>query len=45
VFSGRGSGHGVGMCQYGAKGMAEAGWDYRRILQHYFSGAEITRMY
>ncbi|MBI5527964.1 MAG: SpoIID/LytB domain-containing protein [Deltaproteobacteria bacterium] len=45
VFSGRGSGHGVGMCQYGAKGMAEAGWDYRKILGYYFSGAELIRMY
>jgi stage II sporulation protein D len=42
---GKGYGHGVGMCQYGARGMARAGWDYGRILRHYFPGAEIMKMY
>ncbi|HOQ16068.1 MAG TPA: SpoIID/LytB domain-containing protein [Defluviitaleaceae bacterium] len=41
VFVGRGRGHGVGMSQWGAKGMAEAGFNYRQILAHYFNGAEI----
>ncbi|MFA6035081.1 MAG: SpoIID/LytB domain-containing protein [Myxococcota bacterium] len=45
VISGMGAGHGVGMCQYGAKGMAQAGWDYKKILTHYFKGSEIVRMY
>ena len=45
TFAGRGSGHGAGMCQYGAKGMAEAGWDYKKILRHYFKGTEIVKMY
>jgi len=35
-FYGRGWGHGVGMCQWGAKGMAERGTNYRQILQYYY---------
>jgi len=42
TFTTTGHGHGVGMCQYGAKGMAEHGYDYRVILSHYYSGAELT---
>ncbi len=45
VFKGRGSGHGVGLCQWGAKGMAEDGYNYREILQHYFPGTTIRRWY
>jgi len=45
TFTGSGSGHAVGMCQYGAKGYAIAGWDYRKILKHYYTGAEILKMY
>jgi SpoIID/LytB domain protein len=45
VFTGGGWGHGVGMCQTGAIGMAEAGLDYRRILMHYFSGSQLTKVY
>lgn len=45
VFAGRGFGHGVGLCQWGAKGMAEAGKNYRDILKQYYSDAEIGRMY
>lgn len=41
TFSGIGWGHGIGMSQYGAKGMAEAGFDYEEILTHYFKGCEI----
>lgn len=42
-FSGLGWGHGVGLCQWGARGMAEAGRDYRSILKHYYPGAEIGK--
>jgi stage II sporulation protein D len=42
---GRGYGHGVGMCQWGAIGRARAGQDYRTILLSYFPGVEIERMY
>ena len=38
VFTGKGWGHGVGLCQVGASGMAQAGSTYDRILQHYYSG-------
>jgi stage II sporulation protein D len=38
IFSGRGRGHGVGLCQWGAKNMAGGGYDYRTILQHYYPG-------
>jgi len=41
LFTGRGWGHGVGMCQVGAFGMAQRGRTYREILQHYYSGVEI----
>jgi hypothetical protein len=34
-------GHGVGMCQEGARVLANAGWDYRDILKHYYSGVEV----
>ncbi len=36
IFEGRGWGHGVGMCQWGAKGQAERGRSYRSILQFYY---------
>jgi stage II sporulation protein D len=45
VFRGRGSGHGVGLCQWGARGRAARGETYRQILAHYYPGAEIRRMY
>jgi stage II sporulation protein D len=41
TFYGRGWGHGVGLCQTGAFGMALAGRTYREILAHYYPGAEI----
>lgn len=44
-FSGSGSGHGVGMCQWGAKGMAEKRYQYRQILQHFYRGVSIQRRY
>jgi len=45
VFSGgRGFGHAVGMCQYGAEGMARKGKDFKTILSHYFPGSSIRRV-
>ncbi|MBR2001374.1 MAG: stage II sporulation protein D [Firmicutes bacterium] len=41
LFTTSGNGHGVGMSQYGADGMGKAGFDYREILQHYYSGVEV----
>ena len=39
----RGYGHGVGMSQYGANGMANAGYSYKDILSHYYPGTTITK--
>ena len=43
VFAGKGWGHGVGLCQVGAYGMALRGASYREILDHYYSGATLER--
>ena len=40
-FSGRGYGHGVGMCQWGAKGMAEQGYGARKILEFFYPGTTL----
>jgi len=42
---GRGNGHGVGMCQTGAIGMAKTGYSYKDILVHYYPGVKITKCY
>jgi len=44
TFYGKGWGHGVGMCQVGAYGMAFRGWGFDRILKNFYTGVEITRM-
>lgn len=45
VFVGRGWGHGVGMCQVGAYGLAKQGWTAEQILKRYYAGIDLTRMY
>jgi len=45
VFTGRGWGHGVGMCQFGAYGLAKQGLTVEQILKTYYTGIELTRMY
>ena len=45
VFKGRGFGHGVGMAQWGAYGMARRGSDAEQIIRHYFPGVEIVRLW
>nr|HPM41288.1 SpoIID/LytB domain-containing protein [bacterium] len=45
VFTGRGYGHGVGLCQWGAKAMAEAGRSYRDILKFYYPDSELVTLY
>lgn len=45
LFRGGGWGHGVGMCQTGAIGRAEAGQRYQDILRHYFNGAAVAPIY
>src|SRR5438105_1374997 len=41
LFKGRGNGHGLGMSQWGARGRAAAGQDYKKILASYYSGTRI----
>lgn len=41
---GRGSGHGVGMCQIGAINMAKQGYSCEQILKHYFKGIELKKI-
>lgn len=43
-FEGRGWGHGAGLSQFGAKGMADRGYTYPQILRHYYPGAELSRL-
>ena len=45
VLTGGGHGHGVGLCQHGAMGMADAGKSYREILSHYYTGAHVTKLW
>jgi stage II sporulation protein D len=45
TFTGRGWGHGVGMCQYGAFGMAKMGVKYDEIIKHYYTGVDLTKAY
>lgn len=43
MLSGGGNGHGMGMSQYGASGMAKEGWSYQDILKFFYDGAEIRK--
>ncbi|HYR76577.1 MAG TPA: SpoIID/LytB domain-containing protein [Pyrinomonadaceae bacterium] len=45
VFTGRGWGHGVGMCQVGAYGLARQGFSVEQILKAYYTGIELTKLY
>jgi stage II sporulation protein D len=44
VFMGSGAGHGVGLCQWGAKGMAAAGFNSKSILYYYFPGTKVANV-
>lgn len=44
-IEGRGFGHGIGLCQFGAMGMSECGYDYRDILRFYYRGTSVLRFY
>jgi stage II sporulation protein D len=44
-IDGRGNGHGVGMCQWGAVGRSRAGEIYSHILSSYFPGTELGRVF
>src|SRR5688500_16695103 len=41
VIRGAGFGHGIGMSQYGAYGFALKGYDYQRIMAHYYKGTQL----
>lgn len=43
LFIGQGYGHGLGMSQWGVKGMADSGYDYKEILQHYYQNVTIVK--
>lgn len=45
ILRGGGWGHGVGMCQTGAMGMAHAGRSFKDILQHYYKGGKVRKLY
>ena len=44
LIKGFGWGHGVGLCQWGAFGMAKAGYTHTDIVQYYYPGAQISRL-
>ena len=44
VITGKGSGHGVGLCQWGAIGQSRLGKNYKEILNHYYPGTEIKKL-
>lgn len=45
VFHGKGWGHGIGMSQWGARGMAIDGYDYEQILEYYYRDVELKQIY
>jgi stage II sporulation protein D len=45
VFEGRGHGHGVGLCQYGARHLARQGRSYAEILAWYYNGHHLVRLW
>jgi stage II sporulation protein D len=45
IIKGKGYGHGVGMCQFGAMGMARQNKNYRQILYHYYPGTRIGKIH
>ncbi len=45
IFTGIGFGHGVGLCQWGAKQRAIDGFDYREILTYYYPGTKLEQIY
>jgi len=45
IISGKGYGHGVGMCQYGAMEMAKERYSYRSILTHYYKGIRLKKFW
>ena len=44
IIKTKGYGHGVGMSQYGAQGMAKEGYNYKDILSHYYVDTNINKI-
>jgi len=44
TMSGRGFGHHIGLCQWGAREMVRDGWNYKRVLQFYYPGTQLKRI-
>ena len=44
VLRGGGNGHGIGMSQYGARGMAEKGYNYKEILDYYYQNVVVKKL-
>ncbi len=44
VFKGKGYGHHLGLCQWGAREMVRSGWDYKKVLQFYYPGTCLKRI-
>jgi len=44
-FTGRGWGHAVGMCQWCAKGFADLGWDWRKMIGTFYPGSSVEKAY
>src|SRR5215470_1970025 len=42
TFYGSGDGHGIGMSQWGAYGLAKMGWTDKRIIQHFYKGSKVV---
>ena len=45
MITGKGWGHGVGLCQVGAFGMAQDGSTFEQILKHYYTGIGLAQAY
>jgi stage II sporulation protein D len=44
IFNGKGYGHHMGLCQWGALGMVQDNWNYKKILQFYYPGTEFMKL-
>nr|HRI48052.1 hypothetical protein [Ignavibacteriaceae bacterium] len=44
ILSGKGNGHGVGLCQWGSISLSEKGWGYKQILEFYFPSTNIKKI-
>jgi stage II sporulation protein D len=45
AVSGAGFGHGAGLCQWGSRLYADKGWEFGKILAHYYPGTELQKLY